>query len=75
MRPVRLRHLSPEAHDAIIEHFVRRCPVALCGEDADAFFAVLCRIIDREIERVVTELRAETTSPPRPNGRGSRKSH
>ena len=30
--------------------------VVLCQADADAFFAVLCRIIDREIERVVREV-------------------
>lgn len=55
MKPIRLRYLGEECRDAIVEHFFRSCPVALCHEDADAFFSVLCRIIDREITRVVAE--------------------
>jgi hypothetical protein len=58
MRPVRLKYLSGECHDTIVEHFFQSCPVALCQEDADIFFAVLCKIIDREIERVVAEAAA-----------------
>jgi hypothetical protein len=57
MKPVRLRYLSEEGHDAIVEHFARCCPVALCDQDAAVFFAVLCRIIDREIGRAVAETR------------------
>jgi hypothetical protein len=57
MKPVCLRYLSEECHDAIVEHFVRCCPVALCHQDAEMFFAVLCLIIDREIGRVVAEAR------------------
>jgi hypothetical protein len=53
MKPVRLRYLGESCHDAIVEHFVRCCPGALCGEEAAGFFAVLCHIIDQEIERVV----------------------
>jgi hypothetical protein len=56
MTPVRLRYLSEDCHDAIVDHFARSCPVALCQADADAFFAVLCRLIDREIERAVQEV-------------------
>lgn len=55
MKPVRLRYLGEECHDALVEHFVRSCPVALCHDDAEMFFAVLCQIIDREIARVVAE--------------------
>ena len=51
----------------------RCCPVVLCAEDADAFFAVLCRIIDRELERVVTEVRAGRTRPPRSRNRNGQK--
>lgn len=75
MRPVRLRYLSPDCHDAIVEHFARCCPVALCAEDADVFFAVLCRIIDREIERVVTDALAGQVPPPGPEKPGRRKTH
>lgn len=66
MKPIRLRYLGEECHDAIVEHFFRSCPVALCHEDADAFFAVLCRIIDREIARVVADSRI---APPSPSDR------
>jgi len=58
-----LLYLSPDCHDAIVEHFVRCCPVALCREDAERFFAVLCLIIDREIGRVVTDMQAAGIAP------------
>ncbi len=65
MKPIRLRYLGEECHDAIVEHFFRACPVALCQEDADLFFAILCRIIDREIARVVAETQAGRVSQDR----------
>ncbi len=52
-----LQYLSGECHDAIVEHFFRYCPVALCHEDAEVFFGILCLIIDEEIGRVVGEIR------------------
>ena len=60
-----LRYLSDECRDEIIEHFFRCCPVALCHEDAEAFFGVLCLIIDREIVRVVTEVQSPLSANPR----------
>ncbi len=71
MTPIRLRYLGAECHDAIVEHFFRSCPVALCREDADAFFGALCLIIDREIARVVSESRAEPPSAPDRGARGT----
>lgn len=72
MKPIRLRYLGEDCHDAIVEHFFRSCPVALCQEDADLFFAILCRIIDREIARVVADSQlAPPSSPDRqPSRRG-----
>ena len=48
-----LRYVSDECRDALVDHFFRCCPVALCYRDAEAFFNALCRIIDREIARAI----------------------
>lgn len=70
MTPIRLRYLGEECHDAIVEHFFRTCPVALCREDAEAFFGTLCLIIDREIARVVSEFPIVSPSPRSRRTRG-----
>jgi hypothetical protein len=75
MRPVRLRYLSPDCHDDIVELFARACPVALSGEDADVFFALLCRRIDREIARAVTEMRKAQARPPGAKKSDRQKTH